>query len=108
MVSNASDDLPEPDRPVITISLSRGRSRSMFLRLCVRAPRMLMNSIAIEGPAKGEGSPVRRTTGERIEWGKWGQTVETEEGVPRQLPQAAEPTTIPLLSAPRRVRQRPK
>src|SRR5690606_8607377 len=53
MVSNASEDLPEPDRPVITISLSRGRSRSMFLRLCVRAPRMRMNSIAIEEPAGG-------------------------------------------------------
>src|SRR6185503_2177192 len=45
MVSNASEDLPEPDRPVITINWSRGRSRSMFLRLCVRAPRMRMVSI---------------------------------------------------------------
>jgi hypothetical protein len=56
-VSNASDDFPEPDRPVITISLSRGRSRSMFLRLCVRAPRMRMKSIAIEWgsvPVEGE------------------------------------------------------
>src|SRR6185436_17608270 len=40
MVSNASDDLPEPDRPVITTSLSRGISTSMFLRLCSRAPLM--------------------------------------------------------------------
>src|SRR5579875_1368560 len=38
MVSKASEDLPEPDRPVITTSLSRGISRSMFLRLCCRAP----------------------------------------------------------------------
>ena len=38
MVSKASDDLPEPDRPVITTSLSRGISTSMFLRLCSRAP----------------------------------------------------------------------
>src|SRR5574343_286367 len=45
MVSNASELLPEPDRPVITISLSRGRSRSMFLRLWVRAPRIRMKSI---------------------------------------------------------------
>src|ERR1700694_5035801 len=42
MVSKASDDLPEPDRPVKTTSLSRGISRSMFLRLCSRAPRMLI------------------------------------------------------------------
>src|SRR5580765_5537289 len=39
MVSKASEDLPEPDRPVITTSLSRGMSTSMFLRLCTRAPR---------------------------------------------------------------------
>src|SRR5574337_478944 len=45
MVSNASEDLPEPDRPVITINWSRGRSRSMFLRLWVRAPRMRMVSM---------------------------------------------------------------
>src|SRR5687767_2651301 len=39
MVSNASDDLPEPDSPVNTTSLSRGSSTSTFLRLCSRAPR---------------------------------------------------------------------
>src|SRR5581483_11599684 len=38
MVSNASEDLPEPDRPVMTMSLLRGSSTSMFLRLCSRAP----------------------------------------------------------------------
>src|SRR5690242_19138977 len=40
MVSNASDDLPEPDSPVMTTSRSRGISRLMFLRLCSRAPRI--------------------------------------------------------------------
>src|SRR5215468_4750633 len=39
MVSNASEDLPEPDNPVNTISASRGISRSTFFRLCSRAPR---------------------------------------------------------------------
>src|SRR5262249_13854141 len=34
-----SDDLPEPDRPVITTRLSRGSSTSTFFRLCSRAPR---------------------------------------------------------------------
>src|SRR6185295_14505218 len=42
MVSKASEDLPEPDRPVNTASLSRGISTSMFLRLCSRAPRMVI------------------------------------------------------------------
>src|SRR5512135_386889 len=38
MVSKASEDLPEPESPVITTRRSRGISRSMFLRLCSRAP----------------------------------------------------------------------
>src|ERR1700720_3197024 len=42
MVSKASDDLPDPDSPVKTTSLSRGISRSTFLRLCSRAPRMVI------------------------------------------------------------------
>src|SRR5215475_7074322 len=40
MVSKASEDLPEPERPVNTTSWSRGMSRSTFLRLCSRAPRI--------------------------------------------------------------------
>src|SRR5215472_5210333 len=40
MVSKASEDLPDPDNPVITTRLSRGKSTSMFLRLCSRAPRI--------------------------------------------------------------------
>src|SRR5215475_12383216 len=42
MVSKASEDLPEPERPVNTTSLSRGISTSMFFRLCSRAPRMVI------------------------------------------------------------------
>src|SRR5437660_12362444 len=38
MVSNARLDFPEPDKPVTTISLSRGISSDTFLRLCTRAP----------------------------------------------------------------------
>src|ERR687891_39605 len=38
MVSKASDDLPEPDSPVKTISRSRGSSRLTLRRLCSRAP----------------------------------------------------------------------
>src|SRR5205085_11002261 len=39
MVSNASDDFPEPLTPVTIISLPTGSVTSMFFRLCVRAPR---------------------------------------------------------------------
>src|SRR5688500_5755432 len=46
MVSNASEDLPLPDSPVMTTSLSRGMVRLMFLRLCCLAPRI---SIASRG-----------------------------------------------------------
>src|SRR5215210_6176019 len=38
MVSKASDDLPEPDRPVITTSASRGIATVTSWRLCSRAP----------------------------------------------------------------------
>src|SRR5215469_10791547 len=54
MVSKASEDLPEPDRPVKTTSRSRGISTSMFLRLCSRAPR-----IAITRWPALRGSPLR-------------------------------------------------
>src|ERR671919_995094 len=48
MVSNASELLPEPDSPVITTRALRGRSRSIDLRLCSRAPRMRMNSSMVQ------------------------------------------------------------
>src|SRR5262245_14596617 len=53
IVSKASDDLPEPERPVNTTSRSRGISRSTFLRLCSRAPRM-----EITRRSAGEGADV--------------------------------------------------
>src|ERR1041384_6385745 len=50
MVSNASDYLPEPERPVITVSVLRGIATVMSLRLCSRAPRTTRKSpdIALE------------------------------------------------------------
>src|SRR2546429_6864143 len=48
MVSKAREDLPDPLRPVMTTSLSRGISTSRFLRLCSRAPRMMIEP-AIDG-----------------------------------------------------------
>src|SRR5881628_1557424 len=47
MVSNASEDFPDPLKPVITTSLSRGIESVRFLRLCSRAPPILMNSLAM-------------------------------------------------------------
>jgi len=47
MVSNASDDLPDPETPVMTTNLLRGTTTSMFLRLCSRAPRMMMDSMVV-------------------------------------------------------------
>src|ERR1035437_5431406 len=44
MVSNASDDLPDPDTPVTTDIRLCGMSSEMFLRLWTRAPRIRMES----------------------------------------------------------------
>src|ERR1700690_2198524 len=45
MVSNASDDLPLPLRPVMTTSRARGMSSVRFLRLCSRGPPIRMNAL---------------------------------------------------------------
>src|SRR5258708_7786389 len=42
MGSKAREDLPQPESPVNTTNLSRGMTRSTFLRLCSRAPRTAM------------------------------------------------------------------
>src|SRR5690606_2037068 len=49
MVSKASEDFPEPERPVMTVSLSRGISTLMLRRLCARAPRTISFSSGIAG-----------------------------------------------------------
>src|SRR5208337_521469 len=56
MVSKASDDLPEPESPVITTSRSRGISRSMFLRLCSRAPLMIIRSAIRSALSRAQGT----------------------------------------------------
>jgi hypothetical protein len=43
-VSKASDDFPEPDKPVITTSLFRGMATLRFLRLFTLAPLMIIKS----------------------------------------------------------------
>src|SRR5487761_1382204 len=59
MVSKASDDLPDPLRPVITTRRSRGISMSIFLRLCSRAPLMIMRSIC--APSAADEASCRAT-----------------------------------------------
>src|SRR5437870_5833545 len=65
MVSKASEDLPDPDSPVITTRLSRGMSTSMFFRLCSRAPRtesVLPAILSLMDPdGKGVSDAIRRT-----------------------------------------------
>src|SRR4249919_1711648 len=65
MVSNASEDFPDPDRPVTTVSLSRGIVTSMLRRLCSRAPRTMRASSAIArescGSDRGETSRYIRS-----------------------------------------------
>lgn len=46
MVSKASDDLPDPETPLTTVSFPWGISQKMFFRLWVRAPRMTIASFA--------------------------------------------------------------
>src|ERR687887_2230953 len=45
MVSKASEDLPDPLSPVKTTRRSRGIESVTFLRLCSRAPRIVIRSV---------------------------------------------------------------
>ena len=47
IVSNAKDDFPEPERPVITINWSLGISTETFFRLCSFAPLITIFLIII-------------------------------------------------------------
>ena len=66
MVSKASDDLPDPLNPVITVSVLRGISTEMFFKLCWRAPRTVMLLIAIKTGTLGRAgfTPRRESLGE--------------------------------------------
>src|ERR1044071_3297355 len=44
MVSKASEDLPEPETPVTTVSFSTGMVNETFFRLLTRAPRTMIAS----------------------------------------------------------------
>src|ERR1700739_1438309 len=61
MVSKAREDFPAPDNPVITVSVLRGISTLMFLRLCWRAPRTtsLVRPMLQKAPSTGAPAPSR-------------------------------------------------
>src|SRR3546814_6374751 len=74
MVSKARLDLPEPESPVMTIRLSRGRSTSTPFRLCSRAPRTemwvrLMGGVCSRFVLDTQGGESRPET-----WGVRGRT----------------------------------
>ena len=41
-VSKAKEDFPEPETPVMTMSFLSGMDTSIFLRLCILAPDIVM------------------------------------------------------------------
>jgi len=53
IVSNAKEDLPDPESPVNTHRASRGMEIETFLRLCSRAPRTTRRSCPWRGAAVG-------------------------------------------------------
>src|SRR5271157_1389702 len=61
MVSNASEDLPEPETPVTTVRVLCGISKSMLFRLWTRAPRTMMLSFDM-GPRR---QPFRKVQSAR-------------------------------------------
>lgn len=66
MVSNASEDFPEPERPVKTMRLFRGSSTVRFFRLCSRAPLMRIESVDTLRLVRLSYDSVIRIQGERL------------------------------------------
>ena len=66
MVSKASEDLPDPDSPVMTVRLFLGISTSTLRRLCSRAPRTLIFSMKVPNSVGDEQrSPAAAFTSEQ-------------------------------------------
>src|SRR5450759_2137547 len=79
MVSKASDDLPEPLTPVITIKERGGSVTSTFLRLWVRAPRTtiwpLVALVAMQVENSGGTGTVHDSAAVKTVQPRLGQTV---------------------------------
>ena len=69
MVSNAREDLPDPEGPVKTTSWCRGISTERLARLCCRAPRIRSHSTGriTGGPDGAPGSGLGSRDGGRID-----------------------------------------
>src|SRR3954447_19747643 len=95
MVSNASDDLPEPDNPVNTINWSRGSTRSTLRRLCSRAPRITI--VLLDGAATGRIVPGPRPDRTNVRLGRTLQADHVREAVgPRRRPTMRSRRTRPV------------
>src|SRR4030067_828909 len=68
MVSKASEDLPEPLSPVITTNWSLGITTSIFLRLCSRAPLMIMLCWSIDVILTQEYLFMHQKACPRVKW----------------------------------------
>src|SRR6185436_11739121 len=74
MVSNASEDLPEPLTPVTTVMRLIGIENEMFLRLLTRAPRTSIASWVMIGACKAAQRGIRRSRKPHILTRKPGQS----------------------------------
>ena len=88
-MSNASEDFPDPDTPVTTVSALCGMSTSMFLRLCVRAPRTTI--LSLEGSAGTDPDASKLVLDESVDiTSKGGQQVlsdaKAHQKAPARLP----------------------
>src|SRR5882724_286189 len=85
MVSNASEDLPEPLTPVTTVMRLIGIENEMFLRLLTRAPRTSMASWVMISPCETTQGGIRGSRKPHILTLKPGQSEWGFEGHCRAL-----------------------
>src|SRR5258708_20539045 len=91
MVSKASEDLPDPDSPVITVTAFRGISKLMFLRLCWRGPRTMIFVIPLRrgppplSPLPPRGDPAARANPPHSHSNFPGQRAERFEAIKKAL-----------------------
>src|ERR1700716_3875085 len=87
MVSKASDDLPEPERPVITVNEPLGIATVTSLRLCSRAPETTSCSTYVKSSGANRRSPGGNCA-------MCGLTAERGVDVFDQLPPVGEPEVL--------------
>src|SRR6059058_5135466 len=83
IVSNASEDLPDPERPVKTTRESLGSSRETSFKLCSRAPRTISRSLT--SPSRGlgrQGDGLRSHARWRVRQTQVGRPTHARTGAP--------------------------